>query len=117
MRRIIDASGGDYMNDDTQLLKGILEGCILELLSREATYGYRVVEILQNAGIDTNEATVYPILIRLQKQNALRIEKRASPYGPDRKYYSLTAQGEAMREKFRSSFLRISQIVNDFFER
>ena len=47
------------MNDETQLIKGILEGCVLELLSREATYGYRVVERLTQAGLETNEATVY----------------------------------------------------------
>ena len=105
------------MNDDTQLLKGILEGCILELLSKEAAYGYRIVEVLTDIGIETNEATVYPILIRLQKQGALSIEKRPSPFGPDRKYYSLTADGFAMLERFRASWARICLFVEQVQER
>lgn len=105
------------MNDDTQLLKGILEGCILELLSKEPAYGYRIVEVLTDMGIDTNEATVYPILIRLQKQGALSIEKRPSPFGPDRKYYSLTTEGIAILERFRASWERIRLFVEQVQER
>lgn len=105
------------MNDETQLLKGILEGCVLELLSRETTYGYRVVELLNDAGLETNEATVYPILTRLQKQNALQIERKPSPYGPERKYYSLTREGETMRQRFLSSWERIQDTVNHLIER
>ena len=105
------------MNDDTQLLKGILEGCILELLLKEPAYGYRVVELLTNIGIDTNEATVYPILIRLQKQGALSIEKRPSPFGPDRKYYSLTSDGIAALERFRVSWKKICLSVEQVQER
>lgn len=105
------------MNDDTQLLKGVLEGCILELLSKEPAYGYRIVEVLVGSGIDTNEATVYPILIRLQKQGALSVEKRPSPYGPDRKYYSLTADGYAILERFRVSWAKIRLFVAQVQER
>lgn len=105
------------MNDDTQLLKGILEGCILELLSKEPAYGYRIVEVLSSIGIDTNEATVYPILIRLQKQGALTIEKRSSPFGPDRKYYSLTTEGVAILERFRVSWAKIRLFVEQVQER
>ncbi len=105
------------MSDETQLLKGILEGCVLELLSREATYGYRVVELLSEAGLETNEATIYPILTRLQKQNALQIERRPSPYGPERKYYSLTKEGEQMHQKFLTSWVRINNSVQLFLAR
>ena len=105
------------MNDDTQLLKGILEGCILELLAKEPAYGYRIVEVLTDIGIETNEATVYPILIRLQRQGALSTEKRPSPYGPDRKYYSLTNEGVAMLEKFRGSWAKIRLFVEQVTER
>ena len=105
------------MSDDTQLLKGILEGCILELLSKEPAYGYRIVEVLTDIGIETNEATVYPILIRLQKQGALFIEKRPSPLGPDRKYYSLTAEGVSILNRFRASWTKIRLFVEQVQER
>ena len=52
------------MADDTQLMKGILEGCFLALLRLEPSHGYRVVERLNAFGFDTVEATVYPILNR-----------------------------------------------------
>jgi PadR family transcriptional regulator PadR len=84
------------MARDTQLLKGLLEGCILALLSREVTYGYRVVEKLGMYGFrEPQEATVYPILNRLEKKGLLKSEKRPSELGPPRKYYMLTATGES----------------------
>jgi PadR family transcriptional regulator, regulatory protein PadR len=92
---------------DTQLLKGILEGCVLGILSKGETYGYKIVELLVKSGFDVNEATVYPILIRLQKQAYLHIEKRPSQLGPDRKYYSLTRTGQTHYQ----SFLAIWQVI------
>jgi len=80
---------------DTQLLKGLLEGCILALLAKQVTYGYRVVELLGSYGFnEPQEATVYPILNRLEKKGLLKSEKRPSDMGPPRKYYMLTAIGE-----------------------
>jgi PadR family transcriptional regulator, regulatory protein PadR len=99
--------GGENLFSDTQLLKGILEGCVLGILSKRETYGYKIVEILVKAGFDVNEATVYPILIRLQKQAYLHIEKRPSQLGPDRKYYSLTPAGL----KHFQSFMTIWQMI------
>lgn len=92
---------------DTQLLKGILEGSILGILSKEETYGYKIVEILVKSGFDVNEATVYPILIRLQKQGFLHIERRPSQLGPDRKYYSLTPAGH----KYLATFIAAWQMI------
>jgi PadR family transcriptional regulator PadR len=82
------------MARDTQLLKGLLEGCILALLEREVTYGYKVVEKLGDYGFrEPQEATVYPILNRLEKKGLLKSEKRPSELGPPRKYYILTDKG------------------------
>ncbi|MBN1624510.1 MAG: helix-turn-helix transcriptional regulator [Clostridia bacterium] len=82
------------MARDTQLLKGLLEGCILALLEREVTYGYKVVEKLANYGFrEPQEATVYPIMNRLEKKGLLKSEKRPSELGPPRKYYILTDKG------------------------
>ncbi|HPJ21582.1 MAG TPA: PadR family transcriptional regulator [Clostridia bacterium] len=82
------------MARDTQLLKGLLEGCILSLLEEEVTYGYKIVEKLEDYGFrDPQEATVYPILNRLEKKGLLKSEKRPSEIGPPRKYYMLTDEG------------------------
>lgn len=100
------------MTEDTQLLKGILEGCILAILSRETLYGYRVVERLNEEGFaDIQESTVYPILNRLDKKGLIRFEKRPSDIGPPRKYYSLTAEGTQGLMSFRESWFGIRETV------
>lgn len=104
------------MFSDTQLLKGILEGCVLGILSREETYGYKIVEILVKSGFDVNEATVYPILLRLQKQGYLQIEKRPSQLGPDRKYYSLTRTGQMYLQSFKVTWQMIKAHVDHVLE-
>ena len=100
------------MASDTQMIKGILEGCILAVLSKEQSYGYRVVELLRELGFDgICEATVYPILNRLEKKGDVSFEKRSSKLGPPRKYYSLTKQGLLTLEEFTESWGRTSRIV------
>ena len=87
------------MNNDTQIVKGILEGCILKIVENEEIYGYKA------------EATVYPILTRLQNKEYLKIDKRPSPYGPMRKYYSLTKSGKESLQEFKDTWDRIKNIV------
>jgi PadR family transcriptional regulator PadR len=100
------------MNNDTQIVKGILEGCILKIVENEEIYGYKAVEKLNILGFEVNEATVYPILTRLQNKEYLNIDKRPSPYGPVRKYYSLTEAGKKSLQEFKDTWDRIKNIVN-----
>ena len=79
---------------NTQISKGILEGCIIQLVGNDETYGYKVVEQLNAIGMDVNEATVYPILKRLEKRGLLVVTKKPSALGPMRKYFRLSALGE-----------------------
>ena len=104
------------MKDDTQLMKGILEGCLLHVIAKGETYGYKAVETLKDYGFDVNEATVYPILLRLQNKALLDVEKRPSPFGPDRKYYSLTGEGVKELGDFKESWERLGSIVNKVLE-
>ena len=104
------------MSNDTQIVKGILEGCILKIISIEEMYGYKTVEKLNHIGFDVNEATVYPILSRLQNKGLLKIDKRPSPFGPQRKYYFLTQTGKERLQEFRETWLRIMTIVNRVIE-
>lgn len=91
------------MNLRSQLLKGVLEGCILFIIKQEAAYGYELSLKLQEFGLDDiSEGSIYPILLRLQKENFVYGKMEASPSGPKRKYYHLTEQGaEALEEFFR----------------
>ena len=56
--------------DESQLLKGILEGCVLKIISQEETYGYDILLKLSDAGLkNIIEGTLYPILSRLEKMS------------------------------------------------
>ncbi len=104
------------MNSDTQIVKGILEGCILKIVEKEEIYGYKAVEKLNILGFEVNEATVYPILTRLQNKEYLKIDRRPSPFGPMRKYYSLTKAGKESLQEFKDIWDRIKNIVNEVME-
>lgn len=62
------------MDSLTELLKGVLEGCVLEIINRKETYGYEITKNLNDSGFpDVVEGTVYTILIRLEKNNLVGI--------------------------------------------
>jgi PadR family transcriptional regulator, regulatory protein PadR len=104
--------GDDQLINDTQLMKGILEGCILSMAEQSEIYGYKSVEILNDHGFNVNEATVYPILTRLETKGYLIVEKRPSPLGPMRKYYLLTCAGHAYYMAFKKAWSQMSELVN-----
>lgn len=85
----------------SQLLKGVLEGCILSIIDKGKVYGYELSSKLQQLGLqDVSEGSIYPILLRLQKTGLIQGEMRNSPAGPKRKYYSLTNDGKTALEQF-----------------
>jgi len=105
------------MANSSQLLKGILEGCILKIISRKETYGYELYNSLKLTGFeDLPEGTLYPLLIRLEKNGLLSSVSRNSPFGPKRKYYSLTKLGEEELLEFCASWRKISESVNKVLE-
>ena len=82
------------MNNITEMLKGVLEGTILEIIGRGSTYGYEITQQLRKLGFeDVVEGTVYTILVRLEKSDLVITEKKPSEVGPPRKFYSLTNLG------------------------
>ena len=79
-----------------QLRKGLVELCIMAALRRGEAYGYQLLQELANAGdLAITESTVYPILSRLKKDGLVKVRATPSPDGPPRRYYRLTALGEA----------------------
>ena len=101
------------MANSSQLLKGILEGCILKIISDKETYGYGLYKSLKDTGFDDlSEGTLYPLLIRLEKDNLLSSVSRDSPLGPKRKYYSITKLGQEELRTFCMSWDKIFKSVN-----
>jgi PadR family transcriptional regulator, regulatory protein PadR len=84
-----------------QWLHGFLDVCLLSLLADRRDYGRGLMERLVEAGFDeVPGGTLYPALLRLEKQGLVRTEREASTSGPPRKYYELTESGRAaVRER------------------
>lgn len=95
--------------EESQLLRGILEGCVLAVIAEGETYGYEILAKLGRFGFDSLlEGTLYPVLTRLEKKGFLSCRKAKSPYGPVRKYYRITETGERALEVFKENYERIT---------
>ncbi len=105
------------MNNNSQILKGVLEGCILQIVNyKRETYGYEVVMELREYGFQkVSESTIYPILKRLEKRGVLSYCKKPSPLGPQRKYYSLTVFGKEELLNFKNLWDELKIFVDGVF--
>ncbi|HYG83606.1 MAG TPA: PadR family transcriptional regulator [Verrucomicrobiae bacterium] len=102
------------MDNITEMLKGVLEGCVLEVISRQPTYGYDITQQLRKLGFtDIVEGTVYTILVRLEKNKLVAIEKKPSEIGPPRKFYSLTKTGQKELRTFWDKWNFVSSKINE----
>ncbi|MEV4571424.1 PadR family transcriptional regulator [Nonomuraea sp. NPDC049419] len=82
------------MDDLTEMLKGTLEGCVLDIIGSEETYGYAITRRLNELGFaEVVEGTVYTIVLRLEKKGLVQVTKRPSEQGPPRKFYALNDAG------------------------
>ena len=96
----------------TQLRKGLLEFCILNVLARGETYGYAIVqELKQIDGLALREGTIYPILHRLRREGYLDARRSPSENGPPRRYFRLTEAGQARLQEMRSHWETLTQSV------
>lgn len=96
--------------EDTQLMKGILEGCVLSIIAKGETYGYEILAELERFGFEEpGEGTLYPILTRLDKNGSIACRKEKSPLGPIRKYYSVTEEGRLRLEQFLETYRRVTE--------
>ena len=78
----------------SQLLKGVLDMCLLAVIAEEPSYGYEMVRKLQDRGLSlVSEGSIYPLLSRLQKQKLVEGYFVENPDGPNRKYYRIAADG------------------------
>ena len=102
------------MDNLTELLKGVLEGCVLEIISRGDTYGYEITRRLNALGFtEVVEGTVYTILIRLEKNKLVEVTKKPSDMGPPRKFFSLNDAG---REELRRFWEKWSFVTSKLSE-
>jgi len=82
-------------NVRSQMRKGVLEYCILSILSHKEAYASSLLEELKDANMLVVEGTLYPLLIRQKNQGLLSYRWEESPQGPPRKYYVITEKGRS----------------------
>lgn len=106
------------MENITEMLKGVLEGCVLEIIGRDKTYGYEIAQKLRKLGFtEVVEGTVYTILVRLERNGLVGIEKKPSEMGPPRKFYTLTKEGHAELRHFWAKWNFVSSKINELKEK
>ncbi|GAF13917.1 transcriptional regulator, PadR family [Bacillus sp. JCM 19046] len=97
----------------TQMMKGILDGCLLAIIHDEECYGYEMAERLERYGFSSiSEGTIYPLLLRMQREEFVTSRRKASTAGPKRKYYSLTTKGEEELQAFLARWEQLEANVN-----
>ncbi len=105
------------MENNAQLLKGILEYCVLKLIAKESTYGYDIVMQLKKVGFaEISESTLYPLLLRLEQQEKVTVVRKPSPKGPSRKYYVITERGQRSLLEFQQEWNRLCGLVENIFK-
>jgi len=105
------------MKNITEMLKGVLEGCVMEIISRKETYGYEITRQLNGLGFtDVVGGTVYTILIRLEKNKLVEVIKKSSDMGPPRKFFMLNGAGRKELRKFWEKWQFISSKINELKE-
>jgi PadR family transcriptional regulator, regulatory protein PadR len=101
----------------TEMLKGILEGIVLAILSMRPAYGYEITAQLRAQGFsDIAEGTVYALLVRIEQRGLVQVEKVPSEKGPPRKVYSLNAQGREYLEEFWRTWSFLAERLEQLHE-
>jgi PadR family transcriptional regulator PadR len=99
-------------NTQVQMRKGILEFCILHIISRGEVYASDMLEELTAARIMVVEGTLYPLLTRLKNAGLVEYKWVESTSGPPRKYYTLTAAGRLFLNNLQQTWEELVNSTN-----
>ena len=97
---------------NAQMRKGVLELCVLSVISDKEVYTSDILSSLKNAELLVVEGTVYPLLTRLKNDGVLKYRWEESTSGPPRKYYSLTEQGQEVLLKLKVNWDKLNNSIN-----
>ncbi len=102
---------------ETEMLKGTLEGIILAILVTRPAYGYEITAWLREQGFsDIAEGTVYALLVRVEQRGLVDVEKVPSEKGPPRKVYSLNARGRDYLDEFWKTWSFLAERLDQLRE-
>ncbi|TVR77546.1 MAG: PadR family transcriptional regulator [Saprospirales bacterium] len=100
-------------NISRQMKKGVLEMCILAIISKEEVYTSDIIERMKEVELIVVEGTLYPMLSRLKSAGYLEYQWRESSAGPPRKYYKMTEKGNDFLRELEKSWSQLVGSVND----
>ena len=95
---------------NVQLKRGIIDVCVLAALTKEASYGYKIISDLNNV-IELSESTLYPVLKRLETQECLTTYSK-DYNGRLRKYYQITTEGKKRIKSFMTEWQEMEKILH-----
>ncbi len=99
-------------NVRSQMRKGVLEYCILCILSKKDAYASNIIDELKAANMIVVEGTLYPLLIRQKNQGLLTYRWEESTQGPPRKYYEITDKGRAQLAEMDAAWQEMVQSID-----
>lgn len=97
---------------NAQMRKGVLELCVLSVISDKEVYTSDILSSLKEAELLVVEGTLYPLLNRLKNDNVLKYRWEESTSGPPRKYFSLTDRGREVLNKLKVNWENLSSSIN-----
>lgn len=101
----------------SQMLKGVLDMCLLALIAQAPCYGYEMVQKLAHSGLDlVSEGSIYPVLSRLQQHSYIEGYLVDSAEGPPRKYYRILPPGRAQLQAWAVAWQTVASGVNCILE-
>ncbi len=104
-------------NTKAQMRKGVLEYCILLILSKNDAYASDIINHLKEARMIVVEGTLYPLLTRLKNAELLSYRWEESTQGPPRKYYELTDKGKSFLQELDTSWSELTSAVGQINQR
>ncbi|MFI0452709.1 PadR family transcriptional regulator [Actinomadura sp. 6N118] len=105
------------MDELTEMLKGTLEGCVLQIIGSQETYGYAITRRLNELGfVGVVEGTIYAILVRLERNGLVQVTKRPSEQGPPRKFFALNDAGREELARFWTKWEYLSSRIEKLKE-
>ncbi len=99
-------------NIKSQMRKGVLEYCILLILSKNEAYVSDIIQALKEAKLLVVEGTLYPLLTRLKNDEYLSYSWKESSQGPPRKYYVLSDKGKLFLDELENSWNELNETIN-----
>jgi PadR family transcriptional regulator PadR len=104
-------------NVKAQMRKGVLEFCILSILSRGDAYASDIIKKLKESKLIVVEGTLYPLLSRQKNAGLLSYRWEESPQGPPRKYYALTDKGNDILKELNASWTELVDAVKSIYNK